>query len=317
MRSVLREPAAPPSSQLGVTDIIDFGEGWQDPDAPTTIHRSARNTRAEDKPSLAPVSMRSDELIEVTHMARNNRMARVGYAAVFGATLVAALYVWRMQPQAAAQPAHVAAQPQPFIKEPAHLIASTAQPVIERAAEPAAVAADIASAEKTSAQAAADNQPASIAKHRSSKASKSETASEEPATAEQAPAATPASEPTQGEAPATAPQAEPQAAETAAATAPAEGATPDLPPFNQAAAQAALDAAAGRAAGCLKPGEPEGLARVVVTFAPSGHVTVASVDGPPFAGTPTGGCIARAFRSASIAPFSGKLMTVGKTVALR
>jgi len=89
------------------------------------------------------------------------------------------------------------------------------------------------------------------------------------------------------------------------------------PPFNAAAAQAALDAAAGRAAGCLAAGEPAGLARVNVTFAPSGNVTVASVVGPPFAGSPTGGCIARAFRSAQVPPFDGKTVSVGKTVSLR
>jgi hypothetical protein len=38
------------------------------------------------------------------------------------------------------------------------------------------------------------------------------------------------------------------------------------------------------------------------------------VQGPPFAGTATGGCIARAFKSASVPPFSGDPVTVQKTV---
>jgi len=303
LRSVFREPAAPPVEQLGFADVMDDIEVNQD--APTTLHRIPKPT--DDQPSIAPVSMSSDELIEVSHIARNNRLARVGYAAVFGATLVAGLYVWRMQPHAAAQPSHAAAVPMPFFKEPARLIAATALPVIERTVEPASDSA--ATEARASAREAAANRPASTTKQRSSKTSKSEGASEREPSTQEEPATAPAAEPTQAAASEPAPAAE--------TPAPPQEAAPELPPFNQAAAQAALDAAAGRAAGCLKEGEPSGMARVVVTFAPSGRVTTASVDGAPYAGTPTGGCIARAFRSAEIAPFSGKLMTVGKTVALR
>jgi hypothetical protein len=87
--------------------------------------------------------------------------------------------------------------------------------------------------------------------------------------------------------------------------------------FDRAAASAALSAAAGQASACRKEGDPTGSAAVVVTFAPSGRVTSANVNGPPFAGTATGGCIAAAMRRAKVPPFSGAHVTVGKTVVIR
>ncbi|MRG93464.1 hypothetical protein [Polyangium spumosum] len=87
--------------------------------------------------------------------------------------------------------------------------------------------------------------------------------------------------------------------------------------FSRSAASSALGAAAGRAAGCRSPTDPAGTARVSVTFAPSGRATSAIVNGPPFAGTRTGGCIAAAFRSASVPPFSGGPVTVSKSVTIR
>jgi hypothetical protein len=55
---------------------------------------------------------------------------------------------------------------------------------------------------------------------------------------------------------------------------------------------------------------------VSVTFATSGRVTQALIMGPPFAGTSVGGCIASAFRRASIPPFSGDPVSVTKTVPI-
>lgn len=86
--------------------------------------------------------------------------------------------------------------------------------------------------------------------------------------------------------------------------------------FNRTAASSAMSAAAARAMGCKGDG-PSGTASVSVTFAPSGRVTSARVDGPPFSGTPTGGCIATAFRSVSVPPFDGSSITVRKTVSIR
>jgi hypothetical protein len=45
-------------------------------------------------------------------------------------------------------------------------------------------------------------------------------------------------------------------------------------------------------------------------------VTTATVSGT-FAGTPIGGCIASALRSARVPPFSGERVTVKRTVELR
>jgi hypothetical protein len=56
---------------------------------------------------------------------------------------------------------------------------------------------------------------------------------------------------------------------------------------------------------------------VTITFSPSGRVTSATIGGPPFAGTPTGGCIAATLRRARVPPFTGDMVTVKKTVEIR
>ena len=85
--------------------------------------------------------------------------------------------------------------------------------------------------------------------------------------------------------------------------------------FNKAAASAALNAAAGVASACK--GDGAGGGKVAVTFAPSGRVTSARIESGPFVGTPTGGCIATAFRSARVPPFDGGPITVRKQVNIR
>lgn len=87
-------------------------------------------------------------------------------------------------------------------------------------------------------------------------------------------------------------------------------------PFDRAAAMAALDAAALTARSCAQVGGPSGRARVKVVFAPDGTVTSASVEDPPFAGTPTGGCIASAFRSARVPPFDGEPVELETSVEI-
>ena len=86
--------------------------------------------------------------------------------------------------------------------------------------------------------------------------------------------------------------------------------------FDRAAATSALNTAAGHAAGCKTPGGPTGQARVTATFAPSGKVTNAVVA-PPFAGTASGECIAKAFKNASVAPFEGQPVPMSKAVTIR
>jgi len=128
-----------------------------------------------------------------------------------------------------------------------------------------------------------------------------------------------------------APPAEPEAADPNAEGAPDAGASdpsdpeetadsePVVPagPFDRAAASAALGRAANEASACRRDGDPSGMAAVTITYSPSGRVTTATVAGPPFSGTPTGGCIAATFRKAAIPPFNGELVTVKKTVTIQ
>jgi predicted Zn finger-like uncharacterized protein len=86
--------------------------------------------------------------------------------------------------------------------------------------------------------------------------------------------------------------------------------------FDRAAAMSALSKAAGAAKSCKKDDGPTGGGKVKVTFAPSGNVTSATVEGPPFAGTAVGGCIASAFRSAHVPPFDGAPISVSKSFTI-
>lgn len=101
---------------------------------------------------------------------------------------------------------------------------------------------------------------------------------------------------------------------------PAEKAPPSgepAGPFDRAAAAAALNSGAAQASACRKEGDPSGVASVTITFAPSGRVTSANISGPPFAGTPTGGCIAAALRKARVPAFDGDRVTVSKTIVIQ
>lgn len=166
-----------------------------------------------------------------------------------------------------------------------------------------------------------------------SRGAKSATASAEPTelAAEEPPAveASPAPEATAAAPAPLAPAAAPPLADAIAAAA-AKGA-PVAPlaeapasqtsesaatPFSRDAALAALGGAASAAARCRSNEGPFGSARVAVTFSPAGMVTTANVEGAPFAGTPVGSCIARAFRSARVSPFSGGSVTVHKSVTI-
>jgi predicted Zn finger-like uncharacterized protein len=84
-------------------------------------------------------------------------------------------------------------------------------------------------------------------------------------------------------------------------------------PFSVSAAQVALTQASANAMSCAKPGGPTGTGKVQVTFATSGRVTTANVAGPPFGGTPVGGCVAGVFRKARIPAFAGNPVTVSKS----
>ncbi len=87
--------------------------------------------------------------------------------------------------------------------------------------------------------------------------------------------------------------------------------------ISRPAAAVAISVAGRRAASCLADDDLRGTMPVSVTFAPSGRVTTATVDGGPFVGTAVGGCIARALRSASVGPFDGAPVTVRSSVRVR
>ena len=100
------------------------------------------------------------------------------------------------------------------------------------------------------------------------------------------------------------------AAPTATATAAAAAGGTDQP-FNMGEAKARLASIAGSVQGCKK-GDVSGSGRVVVTFAPGGNVASAVVSGPPFAGTPTGACVASRFRGAHVPAFAGSPFSVSR-----
>jgi predicted Zn finger-like uncharacterized protein len=111
--------------------------------------------------------------------------------------------------------------------------------------------------------------------------------------------------------PAAAPPPPAAAAPQAAAAGP-----PGTAPFDRGVASAALSSAAGGVAACKKADGPAGSGRVAVTFGPSGSVTDVVLEGPPFAGTPVGACLAAKFRGAKVPPFAGAAITVKKSFSL-
>ena len=123
-----------------------------------------------------------------------------------------------------------------------------------------------------------------------------------------------------GEKPAVAPaETKPEPEKPVAKDEPQAPTTPAEPagPFDRAAATAALSSSAAQASACRKEGDPSGVASVIITFAPSGRVTSANISGPPFAGTPTGGCIAAALRKTRVPAFDGDRVTVSKTIVIQ
>jgi hypothetical protein len=93
------------------------------------------------------------------------------------------------------------------------------------------------------------------------------------------------------------PVLEPVAPEPATTPAPTK-------PFNLFAAKRALEATSRSVLACRKE-KRWGVALATVTFANDGAVS-GVVVGPPFAGTPTGACVAEGLSAAHVPPFAGK-----------
>jgi hypothetical protein len=90
--------------------------------------------------------------------------------------------------------------------------------------------------------------------------------------------------------------------------------SPNDPPFNRSRATDSLSAV--NVVPCARPDAPKGVGHVLVTFLPTGDVGTVAIDGPPFAGTAVGACIAGLFRSVRIAKFRGAPIVVGKSFVL-
>jgi len=89
------------------------------------------------------------------------------------------------------------------------------------------------------------------------------------------------------------------------------------PSISAAGARVAIAVAASRARSCLEADDPRTSMQVKVTFAPSGRVTTATVNGGPFAGTEVGGCIAKALRTATVGAFEGESVTITSSIRIR
>jgi hypothetical protein len=90
--------------------------------------------------------------------------------------------------------------------------------------------------------------------------------------------------------------------------------SPGCPPFDRGAAAAALGGV--NLQKCKQLGGPAGSGHVKITYATSGQVQSAVIDGGAFPGTPAGGCIALQFRNARVPAFCGAVVTVGKSFSL-
>ncbi|NUP09323.1 MAG: protein kinase [Polyangiaceae bacterium] len=90
---------------------------------------------------------------------------------------------------------------------------------------------------------------------------------------------------------------------------------PRAPPFDRDAAVDAMSRAAAAAARCATSDGPKGMANVIVVFAPNGKGSPPAV-GAPFAGTPTGDCILKAFSGLTVPAFSGTAVAVDRAVSV-
>ncbi len=99
-----------------------------------------------------------------------------------------------------------------------------------------------------------------------------------------------------------APKKKPAGAESSAAS------------FDREAASSALVAIAdGSLQKCKATNAPKGDGHLTITFAPSGQATGAVVDKGPWVGTPVAKCMQREFARATVPPFSGDPVKVGKS----
>ncbi|MFT3776648.1 MAG: hypothetical protein QM820_65760 [Minicystis sp.] len=109
--------------------------------------------------------------------------------------------------------------------------------------------------------------------------------------------------------------APPATTATPASATPATTATPNADVF-AGSADAAITAAAESARRCLPAGSAGGEARIHVTFAATGDVVYAEVEGDAFAGTPLGACVAQKLRNAHVPAFAGAARSIDRTLKI-
>ncbi|HEY1536659.1 MAG TPA: hypothetical protein VGF76_21710, partial [Polyangiaceae bacterium] len=295
-------PAANPSTTLGSSSS-----------APVQIDIDVGPLRSKAPISAGKVRERK-HVIAPQDAPPEHRSRRAGVLVWFGAVAVAAGVLAVVGLRGHRAPAPVASEPQPTAEQHSASLLSNAAPSVENTEAPVPVAeassaAEVASAAPEVASAAPSIAPPNKAPVATTLATNAAVAS----------SVTPKSEPSE--------PSEPPKAEAAIAsekpTTPAHveihNALPPAAPgteFDRSAAVSALKGAAVQASSCRKDGDPSGTATLVITFAPSGRVTSATIQGPPFAGTPTGGCIANTMRHAQIPSFDGDRVTVTKTVVI-
>jgi hypothetical protein len=125
-------------------------------------------------------------------------------------------------------------------------------------------------------------------------------------------------------APSSAP-AGPRPSTPAAATQPAAaaGTTPPATPaapagvFDRAAADQALNAIVEKSDSCKKPGDPAGVARIKVTFDPSGSVAHSEIERGALSSTSTGKCLAKLFDDVRVPPFKGEMISLTRAIVVR
>jgi hypothetical protein len=114
------------------------------------------------------------------------------------------------------------------------------------------------------------------------------------------------------------PPVTPPAPTTTAAAQPASGGErPASDEFDRAEANEQLNKLAEEAGSCRTPDDPAGVARVQVTFEPSGAVKESTVEKGAASGKAVGKCLAKLFKDARVPPFKGEPVTITKSVVLR
>lgn len=95
------------------------------------------------------------------------------------------------------------------------------------------------------------------------------------------------------------------------------GATAPTGEISRSAASRAINGLARAAASCLGDDDDATQVPVSVTFASSGRVTSARLNGGPLLGTAAGSCLAAALRGATVPAFEGEPVTVKLNVTIR